>query len=116
MTLTPGQVGNLGQVFPGNSLTTMVTGTSPAGPDTPGGNDVSTLHICNQAGAPDTITVAIIPSGGSLVSASYLLKGFSLAANGFQQLTGIVLGPGDVLKVQSANNTSSFNAFGSVNV
>ena len=75
----------------------------------------STLTVCNQANAGDTFRVAVRPAGAAIQPADYIYYDKAISANDTQLLSiGLTLNAGDVVSVQSAGGTVSFNLFGAV--
>ena len=89
----------------GTTWGTLITGTA-----TP---IVVNLSACNDGGSADGgVYIAVIPNGGTRSSTHYIEGGVSLAAKGVIERTGIVLGNGDKIDVQSATGSVSFVAWG----
>lgn len=75
---------------------------------------VSTINICNQAGAAGTYRVAVRPAGAGLAAQHYLAYDVPIGANDSIALTlGITLAATDVVTVYANTATMSFSAFGS---
>ena len=84
--------------------TTLITATTPI---------VVTLNILNtNGGSADEATVSVIPSGASAGQEHMIERGTEMAAKAVIERTGIVLGTGDAIVVQSANGHLSFNVWG----
>jgi len=100
----------LGQSYPtgatNTSLYTVPSATSAV---------VSTIVVCNQtSGAADTFSLAIRPAGATLANQHYVYRDISLGAGStFTGTFGITLAATDVVTINSANGTTSFNLFGS---
>jgi hypothetical protein len=74
---------------------------------------VSSLTICNQAGAPATYRIAVRPAGAALAAAHYVVYDGALAQNDTVALTlGLSLAATDVLTVYASTATVSFHAYG----
>jgi len=75
---------------------------------------VSTVSVCNQTTAALTFNIAVIPSGGTLGSASYIAYGTTIPANNTEFITiGMTLEAGASISVYNTNVGISYNAFGS---
>lgn len=99
----------LGQVNPSAATQTALY-TVPAGNSTV----VSTLAVCNQAGIPANIRIAIQKGGATLSSAQYIAYDTQVPANDLITYTiGITLTATDVVNVYANTSTVSFNLFGS---
>ncbi len=89
----------------GTTWANLITGTT-----TP---IVVNLSACNDSGSADSaVYIAVIPNGATRSSAHYIEGGVSLASKGVIERTGIVLGNGDKIDVQSASGNVSFIAWG----
>lgn len=74
---------------------------------------VSTLKVCNQAGAPTSFRISVAVAGAVDAAKQYLYYDVPLSANDtFSATEGWTLGAGDVVRVRSANGQCSFNLFG----
>ena len=74
---------------------------------------VVNISACNtHASNADTIEIYVVPSGSSKATSHAIEKDVSLAAAAVVERTGIVMGVGDFIVVNSANGTSSFNVWG----
>lgn len=74
---------------------------------------VSTINVCNRAGASGTYRVAIRPAGATLANQHYLVFDATIAANATTALTlGISMAATDVLTVYASTANFSFSAFG----
>jgi hypothetical protein len=74
---------------------------------------ISTLIICNRAGASATFRVAIRPAGASLANAHYIAYDTTISANDSIPLTlGITLAATDVVTVYASTANFSFSLFG----
>lgn len=75
---------------------------------------ISTINVCNQAGAATTFRLAVRPAGEALAAKHYLAYDVALPANDSIALTlGITLAAADVLTVYAGSASVSFSAFGS---
>jgi hypothetical protein len=98
----------LGQLNPAATTATTLY-TVPAATSTV----LSTLVICNQAGAPATFRVAVRPAGATLAALHYLAYDTVLNQNDMIALTlGITLAATDVVTVYASAATVSFSVFG----
>lgn len=78
------------------SATTLYT--APVGTRT----YIDKLTLTNTAGAPATVVVNIVPSGGSAATANAVTASQTIAANGvytFPEIAGHILNPGDFVSV-----------------
>lgn len=95
------------------------------GSSAPGANTDTTLYTvsgsacvvnisaCNtHATNADNVEIYVVPSGSSKTDAHAIEKDVSVAAAGVVERTGIVMGIGDFIVVNSANGTTSFNVWG----
>jgi len=101
----------LGQVFPSAAVeTTLYTCATTSAV-------ISSLVICNQSvSTADAFTVRICVAGAGDSTKQVLFSNANLPPNTMVPLTaGITLANTDVIKVTSANGTSSFNLFGQEN-
>lgn len=98
----------LGQNLPAaNTLTALYT--------VPGATQavVSTVTVCEQAGAPATYSIAVAIAGAFDTPAQYICFNGPLFANETKAVTiGITLGAGDIIRVKDSTGNVSFNAFG----
>jgi len=75
---------------------------------------VSSVVICNRAGAADTIRLSVSVGGGATANKDYLYYDLTIAANDTFIFTGgITMANSDVMRCYSTNGTCSFNLFGS---
>jgi glucose-6-phosphate dehydrogenase assembly protein OpcA len=75
---------------------------------------VSTVAVCNRAGAAANFRIAVRPVGASISSQHYLAFDVSVDANATVPWTiGMTLGATDVLSVYASSASLSFSAFGS---
>lgn len=70
------------------------------------------IFICNQSGSQDQISVALVPSGSSETSISYILYNTPIDGNYAFTLGGLSLNSGDQVRVLSTYGTTSFTASG----
>jgi glucose-6-phosphate dehydrogenase assembly protein OpcA len=99
----------LGQVNPAATTATTLY-TVPASTSTV----VSTINVCNQAGASATFRIAVRPAGASLVAQHYLVYDSTINSNDTISFTmGITLAATDVITVYASSSTVSFSCFGS---
>jgi hypothetical protein len=71
------------------------------------------ISACNShASNADPIEIYVVPSGSSKGIQHAIEKDVELAAKGVIERTGIVMGVGDFIVVNSGNATTSFNAWG----
>lgn len=74
---------------------------------------VVNISACNtHASNADTVEIYVVPSGSTKGTSHAIEKDVSLAAAAVVERTGIVMGVGDFIVVNSANGTSSFNVWG----
>jgi glucose-6-phosphate dehydrogenase assembly protein OpcA len=74
---------------------------------------VSTINICNQAGAAGSFRIAIRPAGATLAANHYIAYDTAIPANDSIAITlGITLATTDVITVYASSSTMSFLAFG----
>jgi hypothetical protein len=72
------------------------------------------VSICNQANTATTFSLAVQPTGATLVKQHYINFNTPLPANDTITLTiGMTLGNTDVLSGNAASANVSFNVFGS---
>lgn len=99
----------LGQSNPaGNTATTLYT--------VPGGTStvLSTLNVCNLAGAATTYRIAIRPAGATLANSHYLAYDGALPAlDSIAISIGATLAATDVVTIYAATGNVAFTAFGS---
>jgi hypothetical protein len=99
----------LGQINPtANTLTTLYT--------VPGSTQtvVSTISVCNQANTATTFSLAVQPSGASILPKHYINYQTLLPGNDTITLTlGITLGSTDVIAANVGSSTVSVHAYGS---
>lgn len=95
------------------------------GTSKPGANSDTTLYTvsgsacvvnisaCNQhASTADPVEIYVVPSGSSKSATHAIELDVELAAKSVIERTGIVLGVGDFIVVNSLNGTTSFNVWG----
>lgn len=74
---------------------------------------VSTITVCEQAGANTTYSISVAIAGSTDTPSQYLAFNAPLQANETKGFTlGITLGITDVIRVKSASGQVSFSAFG----
>ena len=74
---------------------------------------VVNISACNShASNADPIEIYVVPQGSSKGIQHAIEKDVEIAAKGVIERTGIVMGVGDFIVVNSANGTSSFNVWG----
>jgi len=74
---------------------------------------VSTLAVCNQTSGQLTFRVAVIPSGGSLATSSYIAYDSKVASNDTNFITvGITLEAGASIYVYNSTVGISYSVFG----
>ena len=74
---------------------------------------VVNISACNtHASNADTVEIYVVPTGTSKAASHAIEKDVSLAAAAVVERTGIVMGVGDFIVVNSANGTTSFNVWG----
>lgn len=89
----------------GNTDTTLYTVS--------GSGCVVNISACNtHASNADTVEIYVVPQGSSKGTQHAIEKDVSLAAAAVVERTGIVMGIGDFIVVNSANGTTSFNVWG----
>ena len=99
----------LGQVAPAATTATTLY-TVPASTQTV----VSTISVCNRAGAELSFRIAIRPAGETLANKHYIAYDAKVAGNDTTFITvGATLGATDVITVYASTTDLSFNAFGS---
>jgi len=75
---------------------------------------VSSIAVCNQDVLATTFRISVAVAGASDNTKQYIYRDPSIQANATLMATvGMTLGPGDVVRVYSANGLVSFNFFGS---
>lgn len=75
---------------------------------------ISTIIICNQAGAATSFRIAVRPAGAALSAQHYMNYDTALPANDTITATlGITLATTDIVTVYAGTSTVSFSAFGS---
>jgi hypothetical protein len=99
----------LGQINPtANTLTTVYT--VPAATQTV----ISTIAVCNQNANATTFSIAVQPSGASILPKHYINYNTPLPGNDTITLTlGMTLGNTDVLSANAGIGSVSISAFGS---
>lgn len=74
---------------------------------------IATATLCNTSGSAVTISVSLVPSGGSVDGTHKILTGYSLSASDTLSLSdllnGAMLGPGDFISV-NANASNAIDA------
>lgn len=76
---------------------------------------VKTINIANTTGTAETVTVYIVPSGGSPGADNVLIPGVSIAANSMLQWRGeVVLEAGDSLQATASAAGLTLMAAGGV--
>jgi len=107
MTTTTYKV--LGQSNPtANTATTLYTVPSATSAV------ASTLSICNTGAANATVSVAVVPGGGSVTTQNYVVNGTNLVGNDTIFLTvGFALATTDIVSVTANTGNVSFSLFGS---
>jgi hypothetical protein len=99
----------LGQSYPSAATATTLY-TVPAASSAV----ISTIAICNQGSAADTIRIAIRPAGATLSTTHYVAYEEAIAANSMVHITsGLTMAATDVLTIYSTAGTCSFGAYGS---
>lgn len=74
---------------------------------------ISSIIVCNQAGATRQFRVAIRPNGAALAVEHYIYFNVGVAATDtFAATLGITLDAGDVVTVRTNNTTVSFSIYG----
>jgi hypothetical protein len=77
--------------------------------------EVDSVLVCNR-GAAATFRIAVSLSGAAVANEQYHYYDFPIDANDtFLAAVGIVLRPGDILRVYASSANLSFNAHGDVN-
>ncbi len=71
-----------------------------------------TIFICNQGSNFEAFRIALVPSGGSPVTARFIAWDTPLIGNGVFSMTGIGLDVGESLWVKSSFGQLSFTATG----
>jgi hypothetical protein len=98
----------LGQAIP-TAATLVALYTVPAATDAV----VSTVTVCEQAGAPTTYRISVAKAGAADTPMQYVAFDAPLLANETKGFTlGITLTATDLIRVRSASGNVSFNAFG----
>lgn len=99
----------LGQNTPSANTTTTVY-TVPSATSAV----VSTITICNQAGANANVSVAVCPANTAVTTSQNIVSNALLVANDTVFLTvGLTLATTDTIRVTANVANVSFNAFGS---
>ena len=74
---------------------------------------VSTIAVCNQAGADATFRIAIRVAGLALTAKQYIAYDKAIFANDTEYVTiGATMGAGDIITVYGSSGSISFNVFG----
>lgn len=98
----------LGQVAPSATTNTTLY-TTPLSTQAV----VSTVTVCNRAGAQATFRIAVRPDGAGIANQHYIAYDSLIQPNDTVALTlGITLGDQDVITVYASSASMSFNAFG----
>ena len=71
-----------------------------------------TLFVCNRDADAEFFRIALVPSGGTLINASYIAYDSILAPHGVFSVSGIGMNVGDAIYVKSARGYLSFTATG----
>ena len=71
-----------------------------------------TLFVCNQSADIEFFRIALVPAGGTIISARYIAWDSPLAGNGVFSVSGIGLNQGDSIWVKSFFGQLSFTATG----
>ena len=95
------------------------------GTSKPGANSDTTLYTVsgsacvvnisacnNHASTADPVEIYVVPSGSSKAATHAIELDVELAGKSVIERTGIVLGVGDFIVVNSLNGTTSFNVWG----
>jgi len=99
----------LGQIAPAATTATTIY-TVPAATETV----VSSIVVCERAGAAATFRLAVRPNGASLADQHYLAYDVPITANDTIILTiGVTMDATDVLEGYASTGDLSFAAFGS---
>lgn len=71
------------------------------------------LYVCNQSSSgSDNMRIALVPNGYNLDVSRYIVYDSAVRQNGFVQISGLALGPGDSVIVRSEHGNLSFTASG----
>jgi len=74
---------------------------------------VSSIIVCNRGTTVTTFRVSVSVAGAATTTKDYIYYNVPIAGNDtFIATVGITLDNGDVLRIYSANNNLSFQAFG----
>ena len=73
---------------------------------------VVNISATNRAGSQTDVSIAAVPNGGTRGPEHEIEAGTDVAASAVIERTGIVLGTGDSLHVNSANGDVAFNIWG----
>lgn len=107
-TVATSTVKTLGQSAPAATTPTTLY-TVPAGKTAV----LSSLFACNQSTTVNTVRIWIAVAGAADTAKQYLFYDFVVGAGESLVLrSGIALGAGDLVRVQSSAGSMSFNAFG----
>lgn len=71
-----------------------------------------TLFVCNQSADIEFFRIALVPAGGTLITARFIAWDSPLAGNGVFSVSGIGLNQGDSIWVKSNSGNLSFTATG----
>jgi hypothetical protein len=73
---------------------------------------ISTIAVCNTAGATGTYRIAIMGTAGTPAAANWIVYDSVVAANDTVVLTlGVTLGNSQFIRVSSSANTITFSAY-----
>jgi hypothetical protein len=102
----------LGQIYPSAPATLDELYVVPALKETV----CSTLTMCNQGTAADTVRVAVNVAGAAAATKAYIYYDLAIPAKEtFATTIGIALATTDQIEVYSLLGTTSFNLFGNEN-
>ena len=71
-----------------------------------------TLFVCNQSADAEFFSIALVPAGGTLITARYIAFDSILAGNGVFSVSGIGMDQDDAIYVKSLYGNLSFTATG----
>jgi hypothetical protein len=98
----------LAQLNPSATTATTLY-TNPASTSTV----ISSITVCNQAGASGSYRIAIRPNGETLAAKHYIAYDRAIAANATETHTiGITVDADDIVTVYASSASISFNAYG----
>jgi hypothetical protein len=86
-----------------NTWTTAFTASTPI---------VVNISATNRAGAATSVSIALVNSGSTRSSNHEIESSTALSSTAVIERTGIVLGTGDAISVNSVNGNVSFNVWG----